>query len=84
MCYEFLIGNLDSLYNKLKPLNYYEDKIKTLSEKLFSESASLDENLVQSFNLMNAYRIQADESKIIKSNLEHLAKNKLPSIHRLM
>lgn len=61
--YEFLINSLEEKAAYLKPTEYYKQKENEL------KLDSLD-----NFHRMNIYRLQAEESEILKGNLEYLIK----------
>ncbi|CDW87175.1 set domain protein [Stylonychia lemnae] len=92
--FDYLVKSLQSQYMKLKPLNYYQDQIKEIESRIFRET-SLDgdlsakpgvqvDNALEQYNMMNAFRLQADESKILSANIEFLKKNHAISVSKLI
>ena len=65
MTYEFLITSLEEKLGSLKDAQNYPQKAKDLEASLKS---------IDDYNLMNMYRLQAEDYEILKGNLEYLTK----------
>eukprot|EP00347_Sterkiella_histriomuscorum_P016609 403352531 len=99
LCYEYLVSALDQSYQKLQPQEYYEQQIDNIKHTILTkpspDTQEIQQNAVKDnkfkklapldqYNLMNAFRLQADESRILKSNIEFLKKNKSEAIKKVL
>jgi hypothetical protein len=63
--FSFLTQSLEEAYSKLKPREYYKSRVVELESNIDS---------LDTYHLLNVNRLHLDESDILRSNLEYLAK----------